>query len=490
MKLMKISLILIFIFLFLTKAFANYLSFNNISFDVESDINSMFYGTKNGLFIAVGDGGYIGTSSDGIYWYASNSKTGEDLKAVTYRYSSVDNDIYMAVGSSGTVVYSYDGITWFKDKKITEKGLNGISNRSALFVAVGESGTILRTNGIGNWEQVLSPTTNNLMSITYGNGLFVVVGNNGTILSSSDGQIWSQCLSPVSVNLKSVSFGNGMFIAVGDSGVILRSLDGLVWVQQNSRTGSSLKAVSYGDFAFFAVGQNGTVMLSGDGITWEQLYTGSNIWFNSVLYRNQIFLATGYNGSGIRAYNNYIVANPSFINFGQLAPNTSFTQPINVINRGSFPLTISLVSKSGSNQFQIKNDLCSGATLQPSGVCRIDVSYTSGIAGQNSASIVIKSSTLPVSTTVSLKATSTGVLYDLSVTKTGNGSGNVFSSTGGISCGSNCTGKILGTSIVTLYAIPSNGSSFGGWTGYSACVTNNPCTFTMTGNVNINAEFQ
>ena len=489
MKILFIISLIISIFYDLP-ASANYLSFSRVSFGVESDINSTIYSTKTGNFVAVGDGGFIGTSSDGIYWYSSNSKTGEDLKAIAYKFTAYGNDLYVAVGLSGTIIYSYDGFKWQQDLKITSKNLNGVINKSSLFIAVGDEGTILKSEGMGKWEKITSPTTNILNSITYGNGIFVAIGNGGVILASIDGTNWSQCQSPTSVNLKSVSFGNGIFIAVGDSGVILRSLDGVTWVQQNSRTGGNLRAVSFGDFAFFAVGQGGVVMLSGDGIFWEQLYTGNNISLNSVLYRNQIFIAAGFNGSGIRAYNNYIVTIPPFINLGQVTANKKVSQPFNVINKSNTPLTISHVSKSGSSQFTINNDFCSGVTLQPNDVCRIEVSFTSGVAGDEKASIVIKSSTLPVSSTISLLATSTGVLYNLNVSKSGNGSGAVYSSLGGISCGATCSGQIIGGSSITLYAIPSTGSSFVQWKGINSCTTTNPCSFTLTDNVAVNAEFQ
>jgi photosystem II stability/assembly factor-like uncharacterized protein len=486
---MILAFLMVFSFLSVTsEANPNYLSFQSIQIETGPDLYGMIYGTRTDLFVVVGDGGYIGTSTDGANWQTSRSRTGADLKAVAYRYSA-PSDLYVAVGSEGTTLISTNAIDWYENPKITDKTLKGVTNRSSLFVAVGVEGTILRSEGGRQWV-VVSPTVNSdLNAVVYGNGLFTAVGNQGVILVSQDGTAWRQVASPVRANLRAVAFGNGVFIAVGDGGVILRSLDGTVWVQQNSRTGSNFSAVSFGDNLFLAAGQNGTVMYSNDGVTWIQLYIGSSVWLNSVVYRNNIFVAAGFNSTVIKAQNNQLITNPSVINFGSLQPNATFTQPFTVINVGDTPLTISSVAKSGDAQFSIANDLCTGMTLPKSGSCRIDVSFVSDVAGVNNASIVIKSSTLPVATTINLSATSTGVLYTLSVSRTGNGSGSVYSSIGGISCGSTCSALILGGKEVTLYAIPATGSTFAGWTGITGCMTSNPCTFTLNGNLDATAQF-
>ena len=59
----------------------------------------MTYG--NGTFVAVGVGGTILTSPDGVNWTAQNSGTNNHLRGVTY-----GNGTFVAVGLGGTILTS------------------------------------------------------------------------------------------------------------------------------------------------------------------------------------------------------------------------------------------------------------------------------------------------------------------------------------------------------------------------------------------------
>ena len=68
----------------------------------------------------------------------------------------------------------------------------------------------------------------------------------------------------------------------------------------------------------------------------------------------------------------------------------------------------------------------------------------------------------------------------VSVTKTGTGSGTVTSSPAGINCGSTCSANFPGGSTVTLSAAPAQGSAFAGWSG-GCTSTTTTCSVTAGG---------
>ncbi len=80
------------------------------------------------------------------------------------------------------------------------------------------------------------------------------------------------------------------------------------------------------------------------------------------------------------------------------------------------------------------------------------------------------------------------VYYGLSVSKTGNGSGNVSANIGGINCGTSCSDSYLKGSTVTLTATPDANSKFDGWSGHCSG-TNNTCTLDINDYKSVIASF-
>ena len=77
--------------------------------------------------------------------------------------------------------------------------------------------------------------------------------------------------------------------------------------------------------------------------------------------------------------------------------------------------------------------------------------------------------------------------FELSVSKSGTGSGTVTSSPPGINCGATCEDEFVEGTVVHLTATPASGSEFVKWTG--ACTGSGACTVTMTGAKSVGAEF-
>jgi M6 family metalloprotease-like protein len=80
------------------------------------------------------------------------------------------------------------------------------------------------------------------------------------------------------------------------------------------------------------------------------------------------------------------------------------------------------------------------------------------------------------------------VLRTISVTKLGAGTGVVSSTTGGISCGSTCSGIFYDGTTITLSAVANPFSEFGGWSG-GGCSGTGICQFTVSADTTVNADF-
>jgi hypothetical protein len=83
-------------------------------------------------------------------------------------------------------------------------------------------------------------------------------------------------------------------------------------------------------------------------------------------------------------------------------------------------------------------------------------------------------------------------MHMLTITKTGNGSGRVSSTPGGIDCGAECNEDAQAydyNQSVTLTAQADEGSEFIGWSGVGSCGTEDTCTVTMDQAYTVTADF-
>jgi len=79
-------------------------------------------------------------------------------------------------------------------------------------------------------------------------------------------------------------------------------------------------------------------------------------------------------------------------------------------------------------------------------------------------------------------------MRNVTVMVSGNGTGTVVSSVGGISCPGTCSASVAHGSQITLTATPQGTSQFLGWSG-GTCTGAGPCTFTVDRDVTVNAPF-
>jgi uncharacterized delta-60 repeat protein len=231
---------------------------------VSTAINGVAYG--NGLYLAVGDGGRISTSSNLTTWTTRTSGTASVLTSAAYAFGK-----YWACGTSGTVVSSTDGVTWST-------------------VSIGTAQTL------------------NVVKLL--NGILVFAGNNGALVSSADGINFTvQNTGGASDDYYTIAYGNNLYVAMGNSGVTRTSPDLITWTSRSpgALSGNNIRGVVWTDNRFVAVATAGETGYSSDGITWS---TGGSAGTTPpllcVAYGNEMCILG--NGDG-----DIYVSNPKFI---------------------------------------------------------------------------------------------------------------------------------------------------------------------------------
>ena len=266
------------------------------------------------LYVAVGIGNTIATSTDGITW------TGRGATVLNYGYGvAYGNGLWVAVGGiySGTgnlIATSTDGITWTGRGSSFFASTNsygyGVAYGNGLWVAVGESGggnTIATsTDGITWTGRGISLTTKG-RGVAYANGLWVACcyyGYGNSIATSTDGITWTGRGKTVfTFSGFGVAYGNGLWVAVGQGGnTIATSTDGITWTGRGTTVFTTEgRGVAYANGLWVAVGNGtNTIATSTNGTTWTG--RGKTVLTNfgyGVTYLNDLWVAVGEGGNSI-----------------------------------------------------------------------------------------------------------------------------------------------------------------------------------------------
>ena len=242
----------------------------------------------NGLFVGVGDGGAIVTSSDGATWSVQSSGIESWLTAVAF-----GNGRFVAAGGPGVVVTSEDGTNWVRQPFPVGTYPNAIAFGNDRFVVGSYSFLFMSTDG-EHWTGPTSLSSAAIYSLAYGNGLFVGVGANNAIFTSTDGISWnnqSPGFIPV-MQLMGVTYGNNRFVAVGYADTA-NSIDGTNWTRVPHGTATTLFSVAYGNGQYVGVGSNGGAK-SADGASWTQMTLLNSL--RGITFGNGLFAGVGQNG--------------------------------------------------------------------------------------------------------------------------------------------------------------------------------------------------
>lgn len=310
--------------------------------------------SSTGMFAAVGAGGAIFTSNDGMSWNPEVSPTLSNLNAVTGYAANQNNALtpalrWMAVGDAGTVVNYLEGTGWVLENGSTNPSLNtanpfnkalrSITQVAGTFYAVGDAGTIISSSDAITWYRrpyttatnPTNATSQNLNGVTHG-GIFVAVGDNGTILTSGDGNTWAPPTTtppaiPAGINLRQVtsyvSIYGTIYVAVGDAGTIVTSKDGgATWITQPAPTGLPLIGITAETRAvdtttapavdpwlgfvstaqFVAIDSAGNAYTSTNGYTWSAAIPTGATGLNALVSSGFGYVAAGNTGASAYAF--------------------------------------------------------------------------------------------------------------------------------------------------------------------------------------------
>ena len=150
--------------------------------NIGSELYSVTYSESLGLFVVVGYGGIILTSSDGVTWTSRTSGFSSELYSVTYSESL---GLFIAVGSSGTILTSSNGVNWISKTSGVTTILRSAtySKNLGLFVVVGAGGTILHSAFTLAENLIATLTSDSDMT------LGLDVGTNELLLSRESGNL-------------------------------------------------------------------------------------------------------------------------------------------------------------------------------------------------------------------------------------------------------------------------------------------------------------
>jgi hypothetical protein len=218
--------------------------------------------------MAVGQGGTVLTSGDGITWTAQNTNITQNLNAVAFSSgwtTTIPTSVtvaafWVAVGDGGSVYSSVDGVTW----TAMNTGLESVTG-AWRGVSILKDQTSTLDCGLG------SPAVTSI-STSY---FIALVGDDGKVATAGPTLTWSLNTLDGAPRLNRVISPSGQFLAVGDGGAVytgnLNADASLVsWSKRNSGSSSNLYGlIRYGKDAgltysnsYLAYGQAGVSLYS------------------------------------------------------------------------------------------------------------------------------------------------------------------------------------------------------------------------------------
>ncbi len=227
--------------------------------------------------VAVGEHGFVQTSTDGLTWTRRDAGISGGLVDVAW-----GNSQFVAVADVGTIATSPDGVTWQSSVPEFNSHSSIIWNGS-LFVAGGSgfgntTGPVIATSPDGNnWTSSLigQPGTSGIWDIAWNGTVFAAVQYPNLAHTSSDGINWTENQVGNAGFLAAIASDGSGFVALDANGEIFSSLDGTTWVQEPNPPSNFPLKIDWDGSRFVAPGYNGYAV-STDGSTWTEYSVDSD----------------------------------------------------------------------------------------------------------------------------------------------------------------------------------------------------------------------
>ena len=269
-----------------TKVFPNGKIWTKVE-TIPETLTSMSYNKELNLYRAIGASGKHYYTLDGITWTQDNLPS----SGFSIGYG---NGTYIASGAD-SVYYSTDGKNWnINNNATTARGIGDINYGNGVWVARKSStGLLYSTNGI-NWT-TSNVTDDQLYGIYYANHLWLAFSGSSLgkpLYYSIDGKTWTVTNFTNYAKIYDIKYANHKWIACGYDGVYY-SLDGKTWQRGTGLDYIHCYNIDYDeDHGIWCTATyNHGIATSTDGETWTHEANGTGtVYFSEVCYRNKMWV--------------------------------------------------------------------------------------------------------------------------------------------------------------------------------------------------------
>ena len=187
-----------------------------------------------------------------------------------------DGQVFIAVGYGGTILTSVDGIDWVTREPVSEDVLTAVTVFGADTYAVGGSGILLSTDHGETWTVLGRPYGFIGTAVAANSSKIVALGTVPDLgiplitVSEDSGNTWETW--DVSWSTGDIIYRDGLFVTPSGPGVRV-STDGKLWneIVVDDVSTALNEVIVHDDSQFFVVGGDGTVFSSFDSFNWTEL---------------------------------------------------------------------------------------------------------------------------------------------------------------------------------------------------------------------------